>query len=68
MSVGCLPVSRFLLASIGILSTEHQSNSISLVLNNGLLALTQSLLRLIGKCNAILLPILLTFVCCTIVT
>jgi E3 ubiquitin-protein ligase HERC2 len=47
-SLGCLPISRFLLATIGLLTAEHQSNSLSLLLNSGLTALTQTLLRLIG--------------------
>ena len=44
-----LPVSRFLLATLGILTTEHRANSVSLLLNSGVLALTQTVLRLIGK-------------------
>ncbi|KAL3879973.1 hypothetical protein ACJMK2_032247, partial [Sinanodonta woodiana] len=48
LSVGTLPQSRFLLAALGLLVAEHQANSLSLLLNSGVLALTQSILRLIG--------------------
>ena len=49
VSLGVLPVSRFLLAALGILSAEHQANSASLLMNSGLLALTQTALRIIGE-------------------
>ena len=49
ISVGCLPVSRFILATLGMLTSEHHANNISLLLNSGLLALTQTVLRLIGE-------------------
>ena len=48
-SIGVLPVSRFLLATLGLLSTPHQANSVSMLLNSGLLALTQTILRLLGR-------------------
>ncbi|AWP11407.1 putative E3 ubiquitin-protein ligase HERC2-like [Scophthalmus maximus] len=47
-SLGTIPQARFLLAMIHMLSLKHGSNSLSLLLNSGLLALTQSILRLIG--------------------
>ena len=49
LSLGVLPVSCFLLATLGILTTEHRANSVSLLLNSGVLALTQTVLRLIGE-------------------
>uniref|UniRef100_A0A2C9K806 HECT-type E3 ubiquitin transferase n=1 Tax=Biomphalaria glabrata TaxID=6526 RepID=A0A2C9K806_BIOGL len=62
LSLGALPCSRFILALLSLLVTEHYSNSLSLLLNSGVLALTQSILRLSGpdphipvtdNCNAI---------------
>ncbi|XP_037554244.1 E3 ubiquitin-protein ligase HERC2 [Nematolebias whitei] len=47
-SLGTIPQARFLLSMIHMLSLKHGSNSLSLLLNSGLLALTQSLLKLIG--------------------
>ncbi|XP_068449211.1 E3 ubiquitin-protein ligase HERC2 isoform X3 [Clinocottus analis] len=47
-SLGTIPQARFLLSMIHMLSLKHGSNSLSLLLNSGLLALTQSILRLIG--------------------
>ncbi|XP_027882785.1 E3 ubiquitin-protein ligase HERC2 isoform X2 [Xiphophorus couchianus] len=47
-SLGTIPQARFLLAMIHMLSLKHGSNSLSLLLNSGLLALTQSILKLIG--------------------
>lgn len=52
LSLGVLPVSRFLLATLGILTTEHRANSVSLLLNSGVLALTQTVLRLIGEAQS----------------
>ena len=49
LSIGALPSSRFLLATLGLLVAEHYSNSLSLLLNSGVLALTQSILRLTGS-------------------
>ena len=54
LSLGVLPVSRFLLATLGILTTEHRANSVSLLLNSGVLALTQTVLRLIGEARSFL--------------
>ncbi|CAG5129601.1 unnamed protein product, partial [Candidula unifasciata] len=48
LSLGALPSSRFILATLGLLVAEHYSNSLSLLLNSGVLALTQSILRLAG--------------------
>lgn len=48
-SLGTIPQARFLLAMIHMLSLKHGSNSLSLLLNSGILALTQSILRLIGE-------------------
>lgn len=47
-SLGTIPQARFLLSMIHMLSLKHGSNSLSLLLNSGLLALTQTVLRLIG--------------------
>ncbi|KAG7243777.1 hypothetical protein INR49_008900, partial [Caranx melampygus] len=47
-SLGTIPQARFLLAMIHMLSLKHGSNSLSLLLNSGILALTQSILRLVG--------------------
>ncbi|XP_067368465.1 E3 ubiquitin-protein ligase HERC2 isoform X5 [Channa argus] len=47
-SLGTIPQARFLLAMIHMLSLKHGSNSLSLLLNSGILALTQCILRLIG--------------------
>ncbi len=44
-----MAVSRFLLAYVGLLTTEHHGNDTSLLINSGLLGLTQSLLRLTGR-------------------
>lgn len=48
-SLGTIPQARFLLSMIHMLSLKHGSNSLSLLLNSGILALTQSILRLIGE-------------------
>lgn len=48
-SLGTIPQARFLLSMIHMLSLKHGSNSLSLLLNSGILALTQSVLRLIGE-------------------
>lgn len=53
-SLGTIPQARFLLAMIHMLSLKHGSNSLSLLLNSGVLALTQSILRLIGETLLIL--------------
>ncbi|XP_048243824.1 E3 ubiquitin-protein ligase HERC2-like isoform X1 [Haliotis rufescens] len=56
LSLGALPVARFILATLGILMAEHQSSSLSLLLNSGVLALTQSILRLAGPDPDLLIP------------
>ncbi|KAK7486952.1 hypothetical protein BaRGS_00021768, partial [Batillaria attramentaria] len=48
LSLGALSPSRFILATLGVLVAEHHAHSLSLLLNSGLLALTQSILRLAG--------------------
>ena len=48
-SLGTIPQARFLLAMLHMLSLKHGANSLSLLLNSGTLALTQSILRLIGE-------------------
>uniref|UniRef100_A0A672Q5U6 E3 ubiquitin-protein ligase HERC2 n=1 Tax=Sinocyclocheilus grahami TaxID=75366 RepID=A0A672Q5U6_SINGR len=47
-SLGTIPQARFLLAMLHMLTLKHGANSLSLLLNSGILALTQSVLRLIG--------------------
>ena len=49
MNLGSLPQARFILAMLGILTAEQPASGISLLLNSGLLALLQTLLRLAGK-------------------
>ena len=49
LTLGALPPSRFILATLGVLVAEHHAHSLSLLLNSGLLALTQSILRLAGE-------------------
>jgi len=41
-------VTRCLFSAIGILSADHQPDTVGLLINSGLLALTQSALRLCG--------------------
>ena len=48
MNLGNLPQSRFILAHLGLLVSEHHGHSLSLLLNSGVLALSQSILRLVG--------------------
>ncbi|MBN3299656.1 HERC2 ligase, partial [Amia calva] len=47
-SLGTIPQARFLLVMLNMLSLKHGANSLSLLLNSGMLALTQTILRLIG--------------------
>ncbi|XP_077983839.1 E3 ubiquitin-protein ligase HERC2-like [Glandiceps talaboti] len=47
-SLGTLPQARFLLAMLTMLTSDHQANSLSLLLNSGVLGLTQTVLRLAG--------------------
>ena len=51
VSLGTLPCSRFLLAALGMLSAEHNANGVSLLLNSGVFALTQTVIRLAGPSN-----------------
>lgn len=54
-SLGTIPQARFLLAMLHMLTLKHGANSLSLLLNSGILALTQSVLRLIGQDHAFFL-------------
>uniref|UniRef100_A0A8C4NJF8 HECT-type E3 ubiquitin transferase n=1 Tax=Eptatretus burgeri TaxID=7764 RepID=A0A8C4NJF8_EPTBU len=47
-SLGTLPQGRFLLALLGMLTAEHHASCLGLLLNSGLLGVTQCLFRLIG--------------------
>nr|XP_014343905.1 PREDICTED: E3 ubiquitin-protein ligase HERC2 [Latimeria chalumnae] len=47
-SLGTIPQARFLLVMLNMLTLQHGANSLSLLLNSGMLALTQTALRLIG--------------------
>ena len=48
LSLGALPVARFLLATMGVLTADHNACDVSLILNSGLLGLTQTIMRLAG--------------------
>ena len=48
VSLGCLPVSRFIQATLSMLTGDQQSNSFSALLNSSLVALTQTLLAIAG--------------------
>uniref|UniRef100_H3B372 HECT-type E3 ubiquitin transferase n=1 Tax=Latimeria chalumnae TaxID=7897 RepID=H3B372_LATCH len=60
-SLGTIPQARFLLVMLNMLTLQHGANSLSLLLNSGMLALTQTALRLIDRMtialNLQLLPI-----------
>ena len=45
-TIGSFIPSRFIIATLGMLTMEHQLVDLSLMLNQGLLGLTQSLIRL----------------------
>lgn len=47
-SLGTIPQARFLLVMLNMLTLQHGANNLSLLLNSGMLALTQTTLRLIG--------------------
>ncbi|KAK2509156.1 hypothetical protein MC885_004362 [Smutsia gigantea] len=47
-SLGTTPQARFLLVALSMLTLQHGANTLSLLLNSGTLALTQTALRLIG--------------------
>ena len=51
LSLGAMPFSRFLLASLGILTNEHNAGDVSLILNSGVLGLSQTVMRLAGPCD-----------------
>lgn len=48
-SLGTTPQARFLLVALSMLTLQHGANTLSLLLNSGTLALTQTALRLIGR-------------------
>ena len=52
LSLGALPVARFLLATLGILTSEHNASDMSLILNSGAVGLAQTIMRLAGPCEA----------------
>lgn len=52
LCIGALPVARFLLATLGILTAEHNASDMSLILNAGTIGLTQTIIRLAGPCEA----------------
>lgn len=52
LSLGALPVARFLLATLGILTAQHNASDMSLILNSGTIGLTQTIMRLAGPCEA----------------
>ena len=41
MTLGVLPCARFMLAALGMLTVQHAAAGVSLLLNSGVLALTQ---------------------------
>ncbi|MEE6507642.1 hypothetical protein FKM82_027611 [Ascaphus truei] len=47
-SLGTIPQARFMLVMLNMLTRQHGANSLNLLLNSGMLALTQTILRLIG--------------------
>ncbi|XP_048589232.1 E3 ubiquitin-protein ligase HERC2 isoform X2 [Nematostella vectensis] len=51
LSLGALPVARFLLAALGMLTADHSAGGVSLVLSSGVLGLTQTIMRLAGPCD-----------------
>ena len=58
LSLGALPQSRFMLAHLGLMVSEHHGHSLSLLLNSGVLALTQTILRLVGKISVYALEVI----------
>ncbi|XP_068720941.1 E3 ubiquitin-protein ligase HERC2-like [Montipora capricornis] len=52
LCLGALPVARFLLATLGVLTAEHNASDMSLILNAGTIGLTQTIMRLAGPCEA----------------
>ncbi|KAG9492301.1 hypothetical protein GDO78_000687 [Eleutherodactylus coqui] len=47
-SLGTIPQARFLMVMLNMLTRQHGANSLNLLVNSGMLALTQTMLRLIG--------------------
>ncbi|OCT92505.1 hypothetical protein XELAEV_18015562mg [Xenopus laevis] len=47
-SLGTIPQARFMLVMLNMLTCQHGAKSLNLLLNSGMLALTQTILRLIG--------------------
>ncbi|CAJ0961828.1 unnamed protein product [Ranitomeya imitator] len=47
-SLGTIPQARFLMVMLNMLTRQHGANSLNLIVNSGMLALTQTMLRLIG--------------------
>lgn len=48
-SLGTIPQARFMLVMLNMLTRQHGANSLNLLLNSGMLALTQTIMRLIGR-------------------
>jgi len=48
LTVGEMPEGRFILALVGMLSADHGSHSVSLLINSGVMALCDTLLSLTG--------------------
>lgn len=48
LSLGALPVARFLLSALGVLTADHRPGDVCIVLNSGVLGLTQTIMRLAG--------------------
>ena len=48
-ALGSFTSSRFILAHLAMLTSEHGAVDLSLLLSNGLMGLTQSVIRLAGK-------------------
>lgn len=51
ISLGALPVARFLLSALGVLTADHRSADICVILNSGVLGLSQTIMRLAGPCD-----------------
>lgn len=52
LSLGALPVARFLLAALGVLTADHRSGDVSVILNSGVVGLSQTIMRLAGPCES----------------
>lgn len=51
LSLGALPVARFLLSALGVLTADHRSGDVCVILNSGVLGLAQTIMRLAGPCE-----------------